>query len=72
MVHTSFATWERFSFQRGHGIVLPSGEALMVIGVGGRTGFYVKKGPIPEEAIPGNPKIREVVMMLIAVEIAMK
>ena len=72
MATVSFEVGDTFNFQNGSGIVLPSGEALIIEGTGGRTGYQTKKASIPDDAIPGTPSNFEVTFALKAVRIAIK
>lgn len=59
MAQTTFKTWERFEFgdhmdhrSSGYGLVLPDGNAMIFTGVGGRTGWKLCRGKMPENAKP--------------------
>lgn len=63
--------WMRDTKDRGYGIVLANGSALLIKGEGGRTGYQVLIGSVPSAAIPlqGFPNF-EVSFALNAVAIA--
>lgn len=52
MTKVLFKVGDRFSFGEEYGIVLGNDKALLFKGRGGRTGRTVKKGNIPNNAIP--------------------
>jgi hypothetical protein len=52
MPKIKFFPCDRFVFKKGAGVVLPGGDALIIFGKGGRTGYTTVKGLIPEDAEP--------------------
>ncbi len=54
MAKFTFKAQDVFNFKNGSGIVLEDGISLMIVGKGGRSGYKHEKGPIPEDAIPGE------------------
>ena len=72
MTSIQFASGDTFNFSDGCGIVLPTGDALLIIGQGGRTGYRLAKGAIPADALPGKPVKHDAFFALEAVATAFK
>ena len=72
MATIQFAPSDTFNFSNGCGIVLLAGDALLIIGQGGRTGYQLAKGAIPADALPGKPVKHEPLFALQAVAAAFK
>ncbi len=43
-----------FRFTEGAGVVIDDNQALIITGRGGRTGYEIEKGPIPDSALPAE------------------
>ncbi len=43
---------DTFSFPGGYGVMISETETVLVFGKGGRTGWVVRKGIVPDGAIP--------------------
>ena len=72
MATIQFAPGDTFNFSNGSGIVLPAGDALLITGQGGRTGYQLAKGAVPADALPGKPAKHEALFALHAVAVAVK
>lgn len=70
MATIRFESGDTFTFPGGGGIVLPCGKAVIIAG-GGRLGYDVHKGLIPDGALPGKPTASEITLALRAVVAAM-
>jgi hypothetical protein len=54
MAKIIFEKGDLICFQGGFGIITGKDKALLIKGVGGRTGRVIEKGDIPEDALPNN------------------